>query len=142
MPVDAAPDVGRDRVVGKSGLANLADKPAILQETEVTRHTGLGNPEDAGQLGDVQPLLTQQPEQAQPDLVAEQPVEGGGLSHIYKSTLMYVAMASPARSRRLTPGKVVGKIPGVGPAEQEDFMHGHFAAAALLTLGCGAVVLA
>ena len=38
---------------------------------------------------DIQPLLAQQPEQAQPHVVAEQPVQGRGFSHIYKSTLMY-----------------------------------------------------
>ena len=39
------------------------------------RDAGLGQPEDAGQLGDVQPLPGQDAQQAQARLVAEQPVE-------------------------------------------------------------------
>ena len=41
----------------------------------MARHTRLGNPEDAGQLGDVQPLGRQQPQDPQPGVVAQQPEE-------------------------------------------------------------------
>ena len=54
------------------------------------RHARLREPEDAGQLGDVQPLARQHPQQPQPRLVAEQPVERRRLLHIYKSTFIDV----------------------------------------------------
>ena len=43
----------------------------------------VGDPEDAGQLADVQALVREQAEQPQPDGVAEQTVERGGVHRIY-----------------------------------------------------------
>ena len=51
------------------------------------RDARLRQAEDAGELGDVQALAAQDAQQAQPRLVAEQPVERRRLTHIYKSTL-------------------------------------------------------
>ena len=47
----------------------------------MARHARLGEPEDAGELGDVQALAPEQPQQSQARLVAEQPEEAGGLIH-------------------------------------------------------------
>ncbi len=94
VSVETAANVRRNGVVGEAGLAILADEPAVLEQPEMARHTRLGNAENAGQLGHVQPLLAQQPEQPQPDVVAEQPIEGRRLNHIYKSTLMDINLAS------------------------------------------------
>src|SRR5262249_28651469 len=94
MSVDATADVGRDGVVGKPGLPILADDAAVLQQAKMTRHAGLGDSQNAGQLRDVQTLLAQQPEEPQPNVVAEQPIERRRLNHIYESTLMYVNLAS------------------------------------------------
>jgi hypothetical protein len=49
----------------------------------VAGDAGLGDPEDAGQLRDVQALERQQPQQPQPRVVTEEPVEGGRSLHIY-----------------------------------------------------------
>ena len=47
-------------------------------------HAGLGEPEDAGELGHVEPIPRQHPQEPQPRLVAEQAEERGRLFHIYK----------------------------------------------------------
>ncbi len=52
----------------------------------MARHTRLGQAQDGGQLGHVQLLERQQPEQPQTGLVAEQAKEAGVQIHIYKST--------------------------------------------------------
>ena len=50
----------------------------------MARHPGLRQAEDAGQLGDVEPIARQHAQQPQPRLVAEQAKERGGVFHIYK----------------------------------------------------------
>ena len=64
-------------------VALLADQPGVLEQAEVARHAGLRQAEDAGQLGDVEAIPRQHPQQAEPRLVAEQAEEGGRLFHIY-----------------------------------------------------------
>ena len=49
----------------------------------MARHTGLRDAQNAGQLGDVQPLERKQPQQPEPHLVAEQPENRGRGIHIY-----------------------------------------------------------
>ena len=49
----------------------------------MARHARLREAEDAGQLLDVEPVLVEHPQQPQPGLVAQQPVERGRLFHIY-----------------------------------------------------------
>jgi len=51
-------------------------------------------------------------------------------------------MASPGSPAEVDAGAAGWQNPRVGPAEQEDFMRGRLAAAALLTLGCVTSVLA
>jgi hypothetical protein len=63
------------------------------------RHAGLRQPQDARQLGDVQPLLRQHAQQAQPRFVAEQAVQQGGGLHIYKSTFTDLDRQASAASR-------------------------------------------
>ena len=76
----------RQPVVGEAGVLLLDDEAGVLQQPEMARDARLRQAEDAGELGDVQPLARQHAQQAQPRLVAEQPVERRGLLHIYKST--------------------------------------------------------
>jgi hypothetical protein len=82
-------EIRREAVVGVAPLALLADQPGVLQQPEVPRHAGLRDPEDAGQLADVQPLEAQQPQEPQPGLVPQQAVERGGI-HIHESICMDV----------------------------------------------------
>ena len=90
----ASPLVERRRqaVVAEAAVALLADQPGVLQQAEMPRDARLRQAEDAGQLGDVQALAREHPQQAQPRLVAEQPVERRRLLHIYKSTCIDVRM--------------------------------------------------
>ena len=78
----------RQAVVGEAGVLLLDDQAGVLQQAEMARHARLRQAEDAGELGDVQPLAPQHPQQPQARLVAEQPVEAGGRSHINKSTFI------------------------------------------------------
>ncbi len=66
---------GRKGVVGEAGVLLLDNQAGIFQQAEMARHAGLREAEDAGQLRDVQPLARQHPQQPEPGLVAEQPVE-------------------------------------------------------------------
>ena len=50
----------------------------------MARDPGLREAEDAGELGDVEPVAREHPQQAKPRLVAQQAKERGGLFHIYK----------------------------------------------------------
>jgi hypothetical protein len=61
----------------------------------MSRDAGLGDPQDAGQFRDVQALEREEPEEPEPDLVPEQPIERRGLLHIYKSTLIDTVLARP-----------------------------------------------
>ena len=76
----------REAIVGEAAVALFGDEARLLQETQMPRNARLRQPEDAGELGDVQPLARQDAQQPQPRLVAEQAVEGRRMSHIYKST--------------------------------------------------------
>ena len=49
----------------------------------MARHARLREPEDAGQLLDVEAIVVEHAEQPQPGLVAQQPVERGRVFHIY-----------------------------------------------------------
>ena len=51
----------------------------------------LGDPEDRGQLGHVQPLGRQHPQQPQPRLVGQQAEERGRGVHIHEYTCVYVS---------------------------------------------------
>ena len=96
MSVDPAADVRGDHVVGESGLPLFADEPAVLQEAEMPRDSRLRDTQNAGQLGHVQPLGRQQPQQPEPRLVAEKAVESRRVTHIYKSTFIDVNLQEPA----------------------------------------------
>ena len=72
--------------IGVAGVLFLADQAGVLEHAEMPRDAGLRQTEDSGQLGHVQPFAVEDAEQPQPGLVAEQTVERGGLTHIYKST--------------------------------------------------------
>src|SRR5689334_13854895 len=76
----------RRAVVAEAAVALLGDQARILEQAEVPRHAGLREAQDAGQLGDVEALAREHPQQPQPRLVAEQPVQRRGFFHIYKST--------------------------------------------------------
>jgi hypothetical protein len=49
----------------------------------VARDAGLRQPEDAGELLDVEAVLVEHAQQPQPGLVSQQAVERGRLFHIY-----------------------------------------------------------
>jgi hypothetical protein len=70
-------------VVRESGLALLAHEAGVLEQAEVARNARLRDPEDRGELADVQALTAEQSQQPEPDVVAEQTVEGSGIAHIY-----------------------------------------------------------
>ena len=80
--VRAIADGRGDAVIAEPGLAFFDDEAGIFQQAQVPRHAGLGEPQDAGQLGHVEPLAVEEPQEAQPRLVAEQPEQPGGLYHI------------------------------------------------------------
>jgi hypothetical protein len=90
---------GGDRVIRESRLALLAEQSTVLEQPQVARHPRLRDAKDARELGDVQALQGHQPQEPQPGLVAEQPVQGRGISHIYKSTSIDVDLASHEISR-------------------------------------------
>jgi hypothetical protein len=47
------------------------------------RHARLGDADDAGELGDVEGIGGQEAQHAEADLVAEQPEQAGGRTHIH-----------------------------------------------------------
>ena len=75
--------VGRDAVVGKAGLPLLTDETALLQKTQVAGHSGLRDPQNRGELGDVEPLQREQTEEPETHLITEQAVQPGSAIHIY-----------------------------------------------------------
>ena len=81
------------RVVGKPSLAPFLDQPALAEQAEMARDTGLGDAQDGRQLLDVQLLLAEQANQSQADIVSEQAAEGGQVLHIRKSTCIDVMLA-------------------------------------------------
>ena len=74
---------GREPVVGVGAVALLADQAGVLQQAEMPGHARLRQPENAGQLVDVEAVAREHPQQPQPGLVAQQAIERGGLFHIY-----------------------------------------------------------
>ena len=76
---------GVEAVVGEAAGRFLGDQARVLQEAQVARDPGLGQAEDGGELGHVEALAGQHPEEAEADVFPQQPVERGGLIHIYKS---------------------------------------------------------
>ena len=66
-----------------AGLAVFADEAPLFQETEVAGHARLRDAEDAGQLRHVQAVERDEPEEAEPHLVAEQPIQRRGVIHIH-----------------------------------------------------------
>ncbi len=72
-----------DPVVGVAGLPLLRDQRRVLEQAEMAGDAGLGEAEDAGQLGDVEALVSQQPQEPQPDVVSEEPEERRSANHIY-----------------------------------------------------------
>ena len=76
---------GVEAVVREAAGRLLGDQPRLLQEAQVARDPGLGQAEDGGELGHVEALAGQHPEEAEADVFPQQPVERGGLIHIYKS---------------------------------------------------------
>ena len=61
------------------------DQAGVLEQPEVPRHARLGQPEDAGELDDVEAVERQRPQQPQPRRVAQQPEERRDRFHIHKS---------------------------------------------------------
>ena len=85
-PRQAAADGGGvEAVVGEAARGLLGDQARVLEEAEVARDAGLRQAEHGGELGDVQALAGEHPEEPEPDGLPEQAVERGGLIHIYKS---------------------------------------------------------
>ena len=82
MAVSAASAPGR-AVVAEAAVAFFGDEPGLLEEAQVARDAGLGEPEHAGQLRDVQPLPREHAEQTQARLVTQQTVQGRHRLHIY-----------------------------------------------------------
>src|SRR5450759_3132945 len=89
------------------GVAPLFHQARVFQQPQMTRHAGLGDPENRGQLGDVQAFAVEQAEDPQPGLVPQQPEQVrrlrrpiGGLlrrakavGHIYESTCIDAEMS-------------------------------------------------
>ena len=74
---------GGEAVEAVGAVAFFDDEAGVLQQAEVARDARLGQAENAGQFLDVETVLVEHAQQAQPGLVAEQPVERGRLFHIY-----------------------------------------------------------
>ena len=87
-------------VIRVAGVLFLDDQARVLQQAEVPGHARLRETENSRELGDVQALTRQDPQQPEPRLVAEQPVERGRLAHINKSTFVDDRLASGYSSRR------------------------------------------
>ena len=84
--VHAVANRGRDAVVGEACVLLLDDQTGLLEQAQVARDTRLGEAEDAGELGDVQTLGREDPQEAEPRLVAQQAIQRRGVFHITKST--------------------------------------------------------
>jgi hypothetical protein len=78
--------VGRQPVIGVGAVALLADQPGVLEQPEMTRDAGLGQAEDAGELGDVEAVRRQHAQEPEARLVAEEAEERRRVLHIHKST--------------------------------------------------------
>jgi hypothetical protein len=61
----------REAEIGEPAFALLGHQPGILEQAEVPRDAGLGDPEDRGELGDVKALGVEDAEQPEPLLVAK-----------------------------------------------------------------------
>ncbi len=106
-------EAGRQPVIAEAAVALFGHEPGLLEEPEVARDARLREAEDAGELGDVQAFFRQHAQEPQPGLIAEQPVERRGLSHIYKSTCIDVKMqvAAGGAARNPSPRVPVPKSP-------------------------------
>ena len=81
-PVLAALKRRRHAKERERAVAPLFDEAGVFQEPEMAGHAGLGEADDARELGDVEPFGAQQPQDAQPSLVAEDAEDGWDV-HIY-----------------------------------------------------------
>ena len=79
---------GGQAIKAVGAVALLDDQPGFLEEPEVPRHARLRQPQDAGELLDVEAVLVEHPQQPQPGLVPEQTVQRGRRFHIYQSRLV------------------------------------------------------
>jgi hypothetical protein len=68
----------------------LGDEAGVFEQPEMAGHAGLCQAEDTGQFRDVEAILREHAEEAQPRFVAEEAKERGGIFHIHKSTLVDV----------------------------------------------------
>src|SRR5690606_12632887 len=82
-------------VIGEPTGLFLLDEPCVLEEFQVPRDAGLREAKNRGQFTHVQPLETQNPQQTEPRLATKQPVQGGGVAHIYESTSVDTTYTSP-----------------------------------------------
>src|SRR6185503_13854706 len=90
-----------DAVIDESRLAFLGDEPGVLQQAEMPRDVRLRDAQDARQLGDVEPVLREDPEQPEARGVGQEPEEGRGLLHIYKSTYIDTDWSTGEKKGRL-----------------------------------------
>src|SRR5678816_4525119 len=75
-----------DAVIDVARFALLGHEAGVLQQAEVSRDVRLRNAQDAGELGDIEPIGREDAKQPQPRRVGKEPRERGRLLHIYKST--------------------------------------------------------
>src|SRR6185436_15209445 len=87
-------------VVGVAARPALVDEAAVLEQLQVPRDARLRESEDRGQLGDVQPLDAEDPQQAKTGFIAQQPVARRSATHITKST----CSDAISQAGRTTPG--------------------------------------
>ena len=81
----------RQPVINETCFALLRDEAGVLQEAQVPGDARLGNAQNPGQLADIETVLDQNPQKAQPRPVRKQPKEArGALHNIYKSTYVDV----------------------------------------------------
>ena len=81
----AVADRRRQAVVGERPVPLLHDEAGLLEEAEVPRDAGLREAENAGQLLDVEAVAGEDPQEAEPRVVAQETMERGGLFHIHQS---------------------------------------------------------
>src|SRR5438034_1284036 len=75
---------GREPIKTEAPVLLFLNESRVLQQAKMARHAGLGEAKDASQLGDVEALAPEDPQQAQPRLVAKEAVQGRSLFHIYQ----------------------------------------------------------
>ena len=78
----------RETVVDVDAVAVLGHEAGVFEQAEMPRHARLRQPEDAGELGDVEAVGGERPQQPEAGGVAEHAEEGGDVCISTNLTVM------------------------------------------------------